>query len=75
MRKSTKGCHHSQETSLRGGRAQRDRLSSYFFLPRLRLRIMEMVAEHSLSSSSFFFSLCSSWLFCSSSDEAWKPSS
>lgn len=51
---------------------QSDRLTSHFILP-LRLWIMEIMAEFLFSSSSFSFSFCSSWLFCCSRDEAWKP--
>lgn len=51
--------------------AHSDRLTSHFILPLLRLWIMEIMAECLLSSSSFCFSLASSWTFCSSRDDAW----
>lgn len=51
---------------------QSDRLTSFFILPLLRLWIMAIIDECLLSSSSFCFSFVSSWLFCSSRDDAWK---
>lgn len=51
--------------------AHSDRLTSHLVLPLLRLWIMEIMAECLLSSSSFCFSLASSWTFCSSRDDAW----
>lgn len=52
--------------------AQSDRLTSLFILPLLRLWIMAIIAECLFNSSSFCFSFVSSWLFCSSRDDAWK---